>query len=253
MRLVFKGARRNLLGAILGGCLVVGVLPALAADQGVAVANFSFTPSSVAVMPGETVTWTNGGSTANHSVHFDGEPALNAPAMMFTDMKTFPDAGEFHYHCDVHASMTGTVFVNATGTVPPMPTPSPTPSPTPAPTTAPPAATPIPTVITPPVTLTARAAHASFCTRRSSKCKHPGVVLSLKLGAHASVHVTGTLRRRPLKGGSLRRFGIVAFSAVPGSHQVRLPVHRRLTPGRYELELKAAGLTRRLHFRVRAA
>lgn len=65
--------------------------------------------------------------------------------------------------------------------------------------------------------------------------------------------MTGTLRRKPLKDGSLRRFGTVAFSVAPGSHQLRLPVRRRLTTGRYELELKAAGLTRRVRFRVRAS
>jgi hypothetical protein len=251
--------RRGLLGAILVGCLVVGVLPALAADQPVSVADFSFTPRNVAVMPGETVTWTNSGSSVSHNVHFDGEAALNSLSTSFTVQKAFPTAGEFHYHCDMHPGlMTGTVFVNDTGTVP-TPTPSPTTtattSPTPSPTTSLPPG-PGPTPSSPAVVVsrfTVKAARASFCAKRSRTCKRPGVVLSLQLSASGSVRVTGTLRRRPLGGGSLRRFGSVAFTVKPGSRRVRLPVRRRLTSGRYVLELKVGGFTRRVQFRVRAA
>lgn len=258
---VSRTTRRGLLGAILGGCLIVGVLPALAADQAVQVADTSFTPRSVAVQPGQKVTWTNSGSTIGHNVHFDGEAALMSPMTSFSVEKSFPVAGEYQYHCDNHPlSMTGTVFVNDAGTVPTAtPTASPTASPT-ATSTAPPGSTPQPPGATPGPAATgvvvsrfvARAARASFCAKRSRTCKSPGVVLSLKLEATDRVRVTGTLRRRPLKGGSLRRFGSVAFSLAPGARQLKLPVRRRLTSGRYVLELKAGTLTRQLKFRVRA-
>jgi plastocyanin len=250
--------RRGLLGAILGGCLIVGVLPALAADQAVQVADFSFTPSNVAVRPGEKVTWTKGSTTAQHNVHFDGEAALVAQtAGAFSVEKTFPAAGEFRYSCDEHPiQMRGTVFVNDAGTVP---TATPTASPT-ATSTAPPGSTPQPPGATPGPGATgvvvssfvAKAARASFCAKRSRTCKRPGVVLLLQLGATDDVRVTGTLRRKPPKGGSLRRFGTVAFSLAPGARRLRLPVGRRLTSGRYVLQLKAGTLTRQVKFRVRA-
>jgi plastocyanin len=257
VRSVSRSTRRGLLGTILGGCLIVGVLPAVAANQEVQVANFSFTPSAVAVRPGEIVTWTNAGSSTEHNVHFDGEAQLNASSTSFTVETTFSAAGEFQYRCDVHpASMRGTVSVNDTGTVPTAtPTVSPTASPNASPGTTPlPSATPAPTSTGIVVSrFIARAARASFCAKRSRTCKRPGVVLSLQLGASDSVLVTGTLRRRPLNGGSLRRFGAVAFSLAPGARQLRLPVRRRLTSGRYELTLLAGALTRRVQFRVRAA
>jgi hypothetical protein len=235
------------------------VLPALAADQSVSVADSSFTPAGVAVRPGEKVTWTNAGSSSSHSVHFDGAAALNVPSTSFTVEKTFPAAGEFNYHCDVHAFMRGTVFVNDAGAVPtPTATATPTASPT-AGSTASPGTTPAPGATAGPTAtgvvvsrFVAKAARASFCAKRSRTCKRPGVVLSLQLGATDSVRVTGALRRRPLKGGSLRRFGSVAFSLAPGARQLRLPVGRRLTSGRYELSLKAGQLARQVKFRVRA-
>ena len=131
--------RRALPFAILGACLVVGVLPALAADQSVAIHDFRYAPGAVAVKPGETVTWRADGAYM-HNVHFDGETAaLGPPSAKYTASRTFPDEGRFAYHCDVHASMHGVVYVNPTGTVPAPPaTPTPTPtgtagSPTPTP------------------------------------------------------------------------------------------------------------------------
>ena len=71
--------RRALPFAILGACLVVGVLPALAADQSVAIHDFRYAPVDVAVMPGETVTWKADGAYM-HNVHLDGETTALGPA-----------------------------------------------------------------------------------------------------------------------------------------------------------------------------
>ena len=121
--------------AILGGCLAVGVLPALAADRGVGIRDFAFAPAKVAVMPGDTVTWTAepGYTSYSHNVKFDDQAtALGPPSSTFTASRTFDHDGTYTYHCEMHPSlMKGTVYVNATGTVP---TPSPTPSPTASPT-----------------------------------------------------------------------------------------------------------------------
>ena len=226
--------RRALPFAILGACLVIGVLPALAADQAVAIHDFSFAPAKVAVMPGESVTWQADG-VAMHNVHFDGEATgLGAPSTTFHASRTFDTEGTFAYHCDVHASMHGTVYVNQTGTVPPDPTPtaSPTVSPTASPTTGPGPA--------PSGTSTTRV--SSFRVRVSSRKRR--VLLTVTLGATEPVRVRGTLRR------GAKRVRTVSLLVRPGRHTLRLP-GKRLKPGRYALTLKAGDARRVVRFRVR--
>jgi plastocyanin len=253
--------RRAVPFAILAGCLGVGVMPALAADRAVSINDDFYEPASVAVMPGQTVTWSAaGGMTLDmHSVHFDGEAGPIEPQSMTYDAsRTFPAAGEFHYHCDVHLTMHGTVFVNATGTVPvPTPTPEPTATPGPGPTATPTptpggggGGTPAPGPGSPGgstaavSSFRARAARSHFCTRRTAACKKPGVFLLIDLGARDPVRVRGTLRR-----GS-RRVRSVSLLVRPGHRRVRLP-GKRLRPGRYALTLRAGDITRRVRFRVR--
>lgn len=248
--------RRAVPFAILAGCLGVGVLPALAADGSVAIRDNAFSPARVAVMPGDSVTWQAEGTSASHNVHFDGEAALGAPSASFSAGRQFPDAGEFTYHCDVHGTtMTGTVFVNATGTVPtPSPTASPTASPPPTPTQTPapgggsPTATPAPGPVAAGGAIVssfrARAARSRFCTSRSARCRKPGVFLLVDLGASEPVRLRGALKR------GAKRVRAVSLRVRPGSHRVRLP-GRRLKPGRYALTLRAGDITRTLRFRVR--
>jgi len=255
---VGRRVRRVLPFVILAGCLVVGVLPALAADGSVTIRDFSFTPSRIAVKPGESVTWHGSGTTYNHNVHFDGEPTpLGPPSTSFTATRDFPTQGEYRYFCDVHGSMTGTVFVNSTGTVPaPTATASPTTSPTASPTASPapgataPAVTPAPTVsggATRTVTsFRVRRARSRFCTTRSARCKRPGVFLLVDLGASEPVRLRGTLTR------SGKRVRAVSIRVRPGSRRVRLP-GAPLKPGRYALTLRAGDLTRRVRFSVRPA
>jgi plastocyanin len=246
--------RRAVPFAILGGCLGVGVLPALAADGAVSIRDDAYLPASVAVMPGETVTWTaSGGSTLHsHSVHFDGETDPLAPASTtYSANRRFDSAGEYRYHCDVHPFlMRGTVYVNASGTVPsptPTPTASPTSSPAPGGGTTPPPAAPGPAVTGATVSsFRLRAARGRFCTRRSAACRRPGVFLLVDLGASEPVRLRGTLRR------GTRRVRAVSLRVRPGSRRVRLP-GARLTRGRYALTLRAGEITRRVRFRVRAA
>jgi plastocyanin len=261
--------RRALPFAILGGCLGVGVLPALAANQSVTIRDSSFTPSRVAVIPGESVTWSADNTLMQHNVHFDGELApLGAPSTDFSGSKQFDAEGTYRYRCDVHPTfMTGTVYVNQTGTVP---TPSPTPSPSPTSTSTP---TPTSTsggggstggsgtgggttapapgtsggTATPTVTaFRVRAVRRVFCTRRSATCRKPGVFLVVALGARDAVRVRGTLKR------GARRVRAVSLRVEPGRHRIRLP-GRPLRPGRYALSLRAGGLTRKVRFRVRAS
>ena len=99
-----------------------------AVEHLVSVADFSFTPKTLTVAPGDTVRWTNAGGGHQHNVVADdrsfrcangcqesggsGEPDDGA----WTFTLAFPEAGEFPYHCAVHGGpggigMSGTVVV----------------------------------------------------------------------------------------------------------------------------------------------
>lgn len=89
----------------------------------VSVADYSFTPGTLTVKVGTTVTWTNSGSVS-HTVSADdgswggGPLAGTAPDMYGNGggvggsyARAFTAAGTFPYHCAIHPSMTGTVTV----------------------------------------------------------------------------------------------------------------------------------------------
>ncbi len=88
-----------------------------------------FSPASLSVAPGTTVTWTNRGAVP-HAVRAEGLLGSGrlAPGELFSF--TFTTAGVYAYVCDIHAGMAGTVTVGAATT--PVPTPTPTPTPPPA-------------------------------------------------------------------------------------------------------------------------
>lgn len=73
---------------------------------------FAFTPATVTVARGGSVTWTNGDPVAHTATANDAswDTGSLAPA---TGSKTlsFPNAGTFDYKCKFHSTMTGTVVV----------------------------------------------------------------------------------------------------------------------------------------------
>jgi plastocyanin len=117
--------------------LAVPVRMALAADTTVSTTSArTFSPKSITIAPGDTVTWHNPGGT--HSVVFDdgsytsGDPSSDATL----GSHTFNTAGTYAYHCAVHGAaggigMSGTVVVGSG------PEPEPTLTPTPTPTATP--------------------------------------------------------------------------------------------------------------------
>ena len=83
-----------------------------AANVTVTLANFAFSPASLEIKVGDTVTWINK-DEVTHTVTGDtagifdsGNLATNA-----TFSYTFTSAGTFKYHCLPHPYMTGTVIV----------------------------------------------------------------------------------------------------------------------------------------------
>ncbi|WP_236572824.1 cupredoxin domain-containing protein [Streptomyces sp. GS7] len=96
------------------GAATVAMAPAApgartAANQ-VAIAGFAFSPSTLTVSKGTTVTWTNE-DRAPHTV--TGSGGLNSPTLWGGDSYTFTfkTAGTFSYGCDIHPFMHGTVVV----------------------------------------------------------------------------------------------------------------------------------------------
>lgn len=79
--------------------------------QSVTIKNFAFTPSTVTIRTGVTVTWVNQDSTA-HTVTANNNAFASSD--LATGQKfsfTFTKTGTYAYHCSIHSYMTGTVIV----------------------------------------------------------------------------------------------------------------------------------------------
>jgi plastocyanin len=111
---------RRRLAALAGGSalvIAIGAGTALAADRSVAISGFSFSPRTVTVNVGDTVTWTNSDAQAHTatsgSAWNTGDIANGESASI-----TFSTAGTYDYICAIHPTMTGTVVVSAGGAPP---------------------------------------------------------------------------------------------------------------------------------------
>jgi len=104
------------------------LVAAPAATKQVMIENYAFSPSSLSIKVGDTVTWTNM-DTAPHTVTVSSGPVKFASPNLQKGQSftyTFTKAGTYQYYCAVHPDMKGSVTVGGTS---PAPTPStPTPS-----------------------------------------------------------------------------------------------------------------------------
>ncbi|MDQ6804147.1 MAG: PKD domain-containing protein, partial [Actinomycetota bacterium] len=97
-----------------------------AANQTVTVSDDVFDPGRVAIKPGESVTWNSTPVSAGeaHNVFFvDGSfTSPGAPQVApWTATRTFMTAGKYPYYCQAHGpAMSGVVYVNALGELPPL-------------------------------------------------------------------------------------------------------------------------------------
>jgi plastocyanin len=80
----------------------------------VTMADFSFSPATVTVDQGDTVTWTNAGPAEPHTATGDGFDTGEV-AVGSSGSATFAQAGSFAYVCTLHPQMSGTVEVVAAG------------------------------------------------------------------------------------------------------------------------------------------
>jgi plastocyanin len=130
------GSRVAAVCALLGaGLMVMASLaaPAVAAGRSVAVKYYAFSPSTITVRVGDTITWTNVDTTFEHDVTFAsfGSGTLSPGASY---KHTFGKIGTFGYLCSIHGNKAKVVV---TGLTTPQPTRRPTPKPTRAPTPRP--------------------------------------------------------------------------------------------------------------------
>lgn len=77
--------------------------------------NMAFTPSSITVTAGTTITWTNKDAithtvTSDNGI-FDSGNVTSGGSFSYM----FSTAGTFTYHCKIHTSMTGSVVVTSSG------------------------------------------------------------------------------------------------------------------------------------------
>lgn len=128
-----RSGRRLLVGATFvlavliaaGVSLGTGPQPAAAASNTVTIQGFAFSPASLTINVGDTVTWANKDAGVQHSATSDTgvTPAFDTNAFSgaadgsaTSSAITFNTAGTFAYHCKVHPSMHGTIVVQGQAT-----------------------------------------------------------------------------------------------------------------------------------------
>jgi plastocyanin len=86
------------------------------AAASVSIKNMAFTPGTLSVAAGATVTWANSDSTIHTVTADDGSSNSGNIAIGATYSKVFNSAGTFSYHCSIHPEMTGKVIVTGSTT-----------------------------------------------------------------------------------------------------------------------------------------
>ncbi len=77
------------------------------------ISGFAFSPATMTISVGDTVTWTNM-DIMSHTVTSDSGTELGSSSFGKggTYSHTFSTPGTFAYHCSIHSSMKGTVIVS---------------------------------------------------------------------------------------------------------------------------------------------
>lgn len=103
--------RASLVSVLLLSALVP-LVPAVSAETfTVTASNFAWTPASLAIAPGDSVTFTNGGGSHNWELDGGGD-SCSLPCT-----RTFNEPETIGYHCGIHPSMTGTIVVGVGPTI----------------------------------------------------------------------------------------------------------------------------------------
>jgi plastocyanin len=114
-----RASRKLLILGLAFALSLVMAGSALASTVNVSIVDFAFNPAAARARMGDTVKWTNNGST--HTVTSDGtDPCCpNGPALFAsgsvgtggTFSFVFNTAGKYNYHCSIHTNMKASVSV----------------------------------------------------------------------------------------------------------------------------------------------
>jgi plastocyanin len=88
---------------------------AAASPAAVQIDNFNFTPPTLVVAPGTTVTWTNADDSPHTVREKDGKFKSAALDTDDTFSQTFAAPGEYEYFCSIHPRMVGKIIVKPAG------------------------------------------------------------------------------------------------------------------------------------------
>lgn len=99
------------LAFVLGTSALLLPQTAQAQTTGVTIQNYAFTPPTISVPVGATVTWVNNDPVAHTASSDTGvwDSGVIQPGASYSH--TFTQAGTFTYHCRIHPSMMGVVMV----------------------------------------------------------------------------------------------------------------------------------------------
>jgi plastocyanin len=100
-----------LTGAAQGPAAGEAVVPAAANAAAVKIDNFNFTPPTLVVAPGTTVTWTNDDDSPHSVREKDGKFKSAALDTDETFSQTFSTPGQYEYICSIHPRMVGKIVV----------------------------------------------------------------------------------------------------------------------------------------------
>ncbi len=102
-----------LAGIAAATAVAIGGAPATAAAPQVVLKNISFTPSTLTVPTGTTVTWSWQDGVTSHNVTSQGKLRFkSSPTQQKGTYKvTFTKAGTYKYVCTLHYGMTGKIVV----------------------------------------------------------------------------------------------------------------------------------------------
>jgi plastocyanin len=186
------------LGLLLApGVALLAPQPAAAATQHVMMERYAYSPATLTVRAGDSVTWANHDEAAHDVVTTSGPASFRSPLLQTNQSWTFTFTvpGTYAYYCSVHPDMRAQVVVQAADT--------PTAAPPPAPAQQPATRRPI-------VTTTAAAPPAAPATPNPAQpSQDPPITSTADVPAQASAAVVGE-RLDPM----LIVAGIVAAIAV---------------------------------------
>ena len=85
-------------------------------SNSIAIKNFAFSPATLTIKTGTTVTWINGDGAVHQVTSDSGTPVVFTSDTLANGASyhfTFTEPGIYTYHCTIHPSMKGTIIVES--------------------------------------------------------------------------------------------------------------------------------------------